>query len=253
MLEGSTSIWTWDGGLYHLPHVLGHRGDLLAHRPEEDRIRRAVASARYGATNTRARCRAGRIRCCSASACGWTPRQASLNRMLDAFEDEETFREDLRQILPSRSSTSPGSSSSGTAPTIPSRASWRTASCIGQTWDGPALSPEEGRQAGQLSGAEGRRDHLDRRLCDAEGGQERRSGLCVPQLPPHARRPRRWWRRARATIRSSSAPTSCCPIGQEEFAEAYPGDVAEEAVAAPAGAVLVRRTARNTPTSSSPA
>ena len=51
------------------------------------------------------------------------------NRMLDAFKDEATDEEDLRPD-PSctRSTTSPGSSSSGIPPTTPSPASRPTAS-----------------------------------------------------------------------------------------------------------------------------
>ena len=109
------ALWTWDGGLYHLPHCWGSRGDLLAHRSRRRAItRRCQLRLALGRRRTRARCRAGRIRCCSASACGWTATASC--RPTACSTPSRTRRPSRRSTTRScrsRSSTSRGSSSSG--------------------------------------------------------------------------------------------------------------------------------------------
>ena len=225
MLEGSTSVWTWDGGLYHLPHCLGFRSDLLAHRPVEGRSGTACPMARCGKRASRAMFRAVRIRCCSALACGWTATASCRPTACSTLSRTRIrSRRSTTRSFPSRSSTSRGSSSSGIRPTTPSRASSRTT--CGSARPGTARrSPQEGRQARQLSGAEGRRHCLARRPVAHQGRQERRSGLCLPRLS-------RRRRKHRLQVAEGSgynpvvtgADALLSDAAKKNFQEAYPGD-----------------------------
>jgi spermidine/putrescine transport system substrate-binding protein len=43
MLEGSQSLWTWDGGLYHLPHVWGSEAISCPGWPKDSRRHRRAS------------------------------------------------------------------------------------------------------------------------------------------------------------------------------------------------------------------
>ncbi len=122
MLEASTSFWTWDDGLYHLPHCWGSeaiswRTDLWKGDP---------ATLSYGSLwddDVKGHVQ-GRPHSLLLGIGLWMDGTGKLpsNRMLDAFKDEETFKKSTTRSCRSPSSTSPGSSSSGIRPTTPSPA-----------------------------------------------------------------------------------------------------------------------------------
>jgi len=140
MLEGSTSIWTWDGGLYHLPHCWGSeaiswRTDLWKGDPAtlsfgslwEDGVKGHVQ---------------GRPHSLLLGIGLWMDGTGKLptNRMLDAFKDEENFKKIYDQILPVAIEHKAWikqfwDSADNTKSGLMENDVW-----IGQTWDGPALS-----------------------------------------------------------------------------------------------------------------
>ena len=166
------SMWTWDGGLYHVPHCWG--SEAISWRTDQTTLDYKTLS--YGTLwNEEYKGKVqGRPHSLLLGIGLWLDGSGKLptNRMVDAFKDEETFKKIYDQILPIAIEHKP----------------W-----IKQFWDSadntksgllengvrhrpdlgrPGAVAEEGRQAGQLHGAAGRRDHLARRLGDAGGGGE---------------------------------------------------------------------------------
>jgi len=140
MLEGSTSIWTWDGGLYHLPHCWGSeaiswRTDLWKGDP---------ASLSYGSLweeGVKGHVQ-GRPHSLLLGIGLWLDGTGKLptNRMLDAFKDEESFKKIYDQIVTVAIEHKPWikqfwDSADNTKSGLMENDVW-----IGQTWDGPALS-----------------------------------------------------------------------------------------------------------------
>ena len=116
------SLWTWEDGLYHLPHCWGSealslRTDLYEGRSRRTQLRLAVGRRREGPCP-------GPPHSFLLGIGLWWDGTGKLpsNRMLDGYKDEASFKKIWDPILPSRSSTSRGSSSSGIRPTTPSRA-----------------------------------------------------------------------------------------------------------------------------------
>ena len=73
LLAASTKNWTWDGKLYHVPHVWGT--EAIAWRNDLTKIDPAELS--FGTLwndEYKGKVQGRRIRCCSASASGWTAR-----------------------------------------------------------------------------------------------------------------------------------------------------------------------------------
>lgn len=140
MLEGSTSVWTWDDGLYHLPHCWGTeaiswRTDLWKGDPAtlnfgslwEDGVKGHVQ---------------GRPHSLLLGIGLWMDGTGKLptNRMLDAFKDEDSMKKIYDQILPFAIEHKPWikqfwDSADNTKSGLMENDVW-----IGQTWDGPVLS-----------------------------------------------------------------------------------------------------------------
>jgi spermidine/putrescine transport system substrate-binding protein len=140
MLEASTSIWTWDGGLYHLPHCWGSeaiswRTDLWKGDP---------AALSYGSLwedGVKGHVQ-GRPHSLLLGIGLWMDGNGKLptNRMLDAFKDEATFKKIYDQILPVALEHKPWikqfwDSADNTKSGLLENDVW-----IGQTWDGPVMS-----------------------------------------------------------------------------------------------------------------
>jgi spermidine/putrescine transport system substrate-binding protein len=140
MLEGSTSVWTWDDGLYHLPHTWGSeaiswRTDLWKGDPEtlsygslwDDGVKGHVQ---------------GRPHSLLLGIGLWMDGNGKLptNRMLDAFKDEDSFKKIYDQILPFAMEHKPWikqfwDSADNTKSGLMENDVW-----IGQTWDGPPFA-----------------------------------------------------------------------------------------------------------------
>jgi spermidine/putrescine transport system substrate-binding protein len=140
MLEGSTSVWTWDDGLYHLPHVWGSeaiswRTDLYKGNP---------ADLSYGSLwddDVKGHVQ-GRPHSLLLGIGLWMDGNGKLpsNRMLDAFKDEDSFKKIYDQILPFALEHKPWikqfwDSADNTKSGLMENDVW-----IGQTWDGPPLA-----------------------------------------------------------------------------------------------------------------
>ena len=164
LLAASKANWPWDGKLYHVPHVWGTeaiawRNDLTKIKPEDLSFGTLWSDEYKGKVQ-------GRPHSLLLGIGLWMDGAGKLptNRMLDAFKDEASMKKIYDVILPfaidhkawikqfwdSADNTKSGFTTNGVV--------------IGQTWDGPVDQPEEGGRPDLLSGAEGRRDRLGRRL-----------------------------------------------------------------------------------------
>jgi len=162
MLEGSTSVWTWDDGLYHLPHCWGSeaiswRTDLWKGDP---------ASLSYGSLweeGVKGHVQ-GRPHSLLLGIGLWMDGNGTLpsNRMLDAFKDPDTFKTIYDKILPVALEHKPWikqfwDSADNTKSGLLENDVW-----IGQTWDGPALTlKKEGKPVSYQAPKEGAIAWLD--------------------------------------------------------------------------------------------
>ena len=140
MLEGSTSLWTWEDGLYHLPHVWGSeaiswRTDLY----KEDPANLSFGSLWDEGVKGHVQ---GRPHSLLLGIGLWMDGNGKLptNRMLDAFKDEDNFKKIYDQILPIAIGHKPWikqfwGSADNTKSGLMENDVW-----VGQTWDGPPLS-----------------------------------------------------------------------------------------------------------------
>ena len=156
MLEGSSSIWTWEDGLYHLPHVWGSeaiswRTDLYKGNP---------ADLSYGSLwdeSVKGHVQ-GRPHSLLLGIGLWLDGNGKLptNRMLDAFKDEESFKKIYDQLLPIAIASKPWikqfwDSADNTKSGLMENDVW-----IGQTWDGPPLAlKKEGKPVSYQAPKEG--------------------------------------------------------------------------------------------------
>ncbi len=140
MLEASSSVWTWDGKLYHLPHCWG--SEAISWRT--DLVTLEYKTLSYGTLwNEEFKGKVqGRPHSLLAGIGLWLDATGKLpsNRMLDAFKDEATMKKIYDEILKvaltkkawikqfwdSADNTKSGLLDNGVV--------------IGQTWDGPVLS-----------------------------------------------------------------------------------------------------------------
>ncbi len=140
LLAASVKNWTWDGKLYHVPHVwgteaIGWRNDLTKIKPEELSFGTLWGDEYRGKVQGRPHSLLLGIGLYLDGA-GKLPS----NRMLDSFKDEATFKKLYDEILKvaiahkpwikqfwdSADNTKSGFKTNGVV--------------IGQTWDGPVIS-----------------------------------------------------------------------------------------------------------------
>ena len=162
MLESSTSAWTWDGGLRHLPHVWGT--EAMAWRT--DKWNRAYKDLSFGdlwGEDLKGRIQ-GRAHSLITGIGLWMDRTGQLpsNRMLDSFKDEDAMKAIwtklaafaiehktwVKQFWTSADTTKSGFMDNGVV--------------AGQTWDGPVLSlKKEGKPVTCMAPQEGAIAWLD--------------------------------------------------------------------------------------------
>ena len=156
LFAGSKSVWSWDGGLHHLPHCWGTEG--IAWRADRTSLDyRSLSFGTLWEEQYRGAVQ-GRPDSLLRGIGLWMDRTGRLpsNRMLDAYESEDSMRRIYDVIL---------------AFAIDRRA-WIRQFCegaesvaagfiendctIGKTWDGPALSlTKAGRPVGYMAPQEG--------------------------------------------------------------------------------------------------
>jgi spermidine/putrescine transport system substrate-binding protein len=162
MLEGSSSVWTWEDGLYHLPHVWGSeaiswRTDLWKGDPATLSFGSLWEEGVKGHVQ-------GRPHSILLGIGLWMDGNGKLpsNRMLDAFKDEDGFKKIYDQILPVAIEHKAWikqwwDSADNTKSGLMENDVW-----IGQTWDGPALSlKKEGKPVSYQAPKEGAIAWLD--------------------------------------------------------------------------------------------
>ncbi len=162
MLSGSTSVWTWDAGLFHLPHVWGT--EAMAWRT--DRWQRDYQDLSFGdlwADDLKGKIQ-GRPHSLITSIGLWFDRTGRLpsSRMLDAFKDEDTMKRIWTELTQFAVDHKPWIKQFwDSADTIKSgfidNDVW-----VGQTWDGPVLSlKKDGKPVTYMAPQEGAIAWLD--------------------------------------------------------------------------------------------
>jgi spermidine/putrescine transport system substrate-binding protein len=162
MLEGSSSVWTWEDGLYHLPHCWG--SEAISWRT--DMWKGDPAALSFGSlwTDDVKGHVQGRPHSLLLGIGLWQDAEGKIpsNRMLDAFKDEDSFKKIYDQILPLAIERKPWikqfwDSADNTKSGLLENDVW-----IGQTWDGPALTlKKEGKPVSYQAPKEGAIAWLD--------------------------------------------------------------------------------------------
>jgi spermidine/putrescine transport system substrate-binding protein len=224
MLEGSTSVWTWDGGLYHLPHCWGSeaiswRTDLYKGDPAQLSYGSLWDDAVKGHVQ-------GRPHSLLLGIGLWMDGNGKLpsNRMLDAFKSEDDMKKIYDQILPVAIEHKAWikqwwDSADNTKSGLMENDVW-----IGQTWDGPALSlKKDGKPVSYQAPKEGAIAWLDglSLLKAAKNGDQVYAFLEYLQTPE-----------ASAAVAEGSgynpvvtgADALLSAQAKKNFQEAYPGD-----------------------------
>jgi spermidine/putrescine transport system substrate-binding protein len=156
MLQGSTSIWTWDGGLYHLPHVWG--SEAISWRTDLTKLEYSTLS--FGTLwNDEYKGKVqGRPHSLLLGIGLWMDASGKLpsNRMADAFESEEKFKKIYDQILPFAIEHKPWIKQFWDSADNTKSGLLENGVVIGQTWDGPVLSlKKEGKPVSYMAPQEG--------------------------------------------------------------------------------------------------
>jgi len=162
MLEGSTSIWTWEDGLYHLPHVWG--SEAISWRTDLTQLEYKTLS--YGTLwdeQYKGKVQ-GRPHSLLLGIGLWWDATGKLpsNRMADAFESEEKFRKIYDQILPFAIEHKPWIKQFWDTADNTKSGLLENGVVIGQTWDGPALAlKKDGKPVTYMAPQEGAITWLD--------------------------------------------------------------------------------------------
>jgi spermidine/putrescine transport system substrate-binding protein len=162
MLQGSTSVWTWDGGLYHLPHCWG--SEAISWRTDLTTLEYKTLS--FGTLwNDEYKGKVqGRPHSLLLGIGLWMDHTGKLpsNRMADAFESEEKFKKIYDQILPFAIEHKPWIKQFWDSADNTKSGLMENGVVIGQTWDGPALSlKKDGKPVSYMAPQEGAITWLD--------------------------------------------------------------------------------------------
>jgi spermidine/putrescine transport system substrate-binding protein len=140
MLEGSTSIWTWDGKLYHVPHVWGT--EAISWRNDQTKLEYKNLS--FGTLwNDEYKGKVqGRPHSLLLGIGLWLDGTGKLpsNRMHDAFKDEDTMRKIYDVIVPMAIERKPWIKQFWDSADNTKSGFMENGVVIGQTWDGPAIN-----------------------------------------------------------------------------------------------------------------
>jgi spermidine/putrescine transport system substrate-binding protein len=162
MLEGSTSLWTWEDGVYHMPHVWG--SEALSYRT--DLYKGDPAQLSYGSLwdeGVKGHVQ-GRPHSYLLSIGLWWDGNGKMptNRMLDGYKDEDSFKKVWDPILAFAIENKAWvkqfwDSADNTKSGLMENDVW-----IGLTWDGPPLSlKKEGKPVNYTAPKEGAIAWLD--------------------------------------------------------------------------------------------
>jgi spermidine/putrescine transport system substrate-binding protein len=161
-LESSASIWTWDGGLYHLPHLWGT--EAISWRT--DKWKGDPTKLSYGdlwAEDVKGHVQ-GRPHSLLAGIGLWLDANGTLpsNRLLDAYKDEDSFKRIYDQLLKVAIEKKAWIKQFWDSADNTKSGLLENDVIIGQTWDGPALSlKKEGKPVNYQAPVEGAITWLD--------------------------------------------------------------------------------------------
>lgn len=156
MLEGSTSLWTWDGKLYHVPHCWG--SEAISWRTDLTTLDYKTLS--YGTLweePYKAKVQ-GRPWSILLGIGLWMDGTGKLpsNRMLDSYKDEASFAKIHDEILKFAIEKKPWIKQFWDSADNTKSGLLENGVVIGQTWDGPALSlKREGKPVSYMAPQEG--------------------------------------------------------------------------------------------------
>ncbi|EWY40160.1 spermidine/putrescine ABC transporter substrate-binding protein [Skermanella stibiiresistens SB22] len=162
MLQASTSVWTWDGGLYHLPHTWG--SEAISWRTDLTKLDYKTLS--YGSLweeQYKGKVQ-GRPHSLLLGIGLWLDATGKLpsNRMLDAFKDEESMTRIYDQILKVAIEKKPWIKQFWDSADNTKSGLMENGVVIGMTWDGPALSlKKDGKPVSYMAPQEGAIAWLD--------------------------------------------------------------------------------------------
>jgi spermidine/putrescine transport system substrate-binding protein len=162
MMEASTSVWTWDGKLYHLPHCWGTEG--MAWRTDE--WKGSATDLSFGdlwGDDVKGKI-LGRPHSLITGIGLWMDASGKLpsNRMLDTFKDEDTMRKIWAELTQFAVDHRPWVKQFWSSADDTKSGLMQNGCVIGQTWDGPVLSlKKEGKPVTYQAPKEGAIAWLD--------------------------------------------------------------------------------------------
>ena len=162
MVELSTSIWTWDGKLYHVPHCWG--SEAISWRTDLTTLDYKTLS--YGTLwdeQYKGKVQ-GRPHSLLLGIGLWMDHTGKLksNRMVDSFKDPDSFKKIYDQILPVAVAHKPWIKQFWDSADNTKSGLMENGVVIGQTWDGPALTlKKQGKPVGYMAPQEGAITWLD--------------------------------------------------------------------------------------------
>jgi spermidine/putrescine transport system substrate-binding protein len=162
MIEASTSVWTWDGKLYHLPHCWGT--EAVAWRADE--WKGDANNLSFGdlwADDVKGKI-IGRPHSLITGIGLWMDGTGQLpsNRMLDSFKDEDTMRKIWTQLTQFAVDHKPWVKQFWSSADDTKSGLMQNGCVLGQTWDGPVLSlKKEGKPVSYQAPKEGAIAWLD--------------------------------------------------------------------------------------------
>ncbi|MEK9968677.1 MAG: extracellular solute-binding protein [Ferrovibrio sp.] len=162
MLQGSTSVWTWDSKLYHVPHCWG--SEAISWRTDLTKLDYKTLS--YGTLwNEEYKGKVqGRPHSLLLGIGLWLDATGKLpsNRMMDAFKDEATMKKIYDEILKVAITKKPWIKQFWDSADNTKSGYMENGVVIGQTWDGPALSlKKQGKPVSYMAPQEGAIAWLD--------------------------------------------------------------------------------------------
>jgi spermidine/putrescine transport system substrate-binding protein len=224
MINNSKSLWTWDGGLYHLPHVWG--SEALSFRTDE--YKGDLTKLSFGSLwgdDVKGHTQ-GRGHSFLLGIGLWMDHSGQMpsNRMLDGYKDEASFKKVWDPILKFAIEHKSWvkqfwDSADNTKSGLMENDVW-----IGQTWDGPPLSlKKDGKPVSYQAPVEGAIVWLDglallKSAKNTEQVYEFINYLHTPEVSAKVSDGSNY----NPVVTGADALTS--PAFKKNFQEAYPGD-----------------------------
>ena len=223
-LESSSSIWTWEGQLYHLPHLWGT--EAISWRT--DKWRGDPAKLSYGdlwGEDVKGHVQ-GRAHSLLAGIGLWLDATGKLpsNRLLDAYKDEASFAKIYDEILKVAIEKKSWIKQFWDSADNTKSGLLENDVIIGQTWDGPALSlKKDGKPVAYQAPVEGAITWLDGlALTKASKNVEQAYAFIDYLLTPEVSAALAEGSGYNPVVIGADAKLS--DVAKKNFQEAYPGD-----------------------------